>query len=283
MTRVKTVVLVAALIVVAAAVGGLVGAGAAIALVKTSYNGPVDNFRRTELAVHSEALGESVILKLHLPVEYATEPDRRFPVLWVLDGPSQGLGFHRATETLSRIGAAEPAIVVEVPHSSSGRDDDFRPPVEADVSWGGRADRFLRFLESEAIPAVGEVFRADSVRLLAGHSLGGFFALFAFTERPVLFDGYFVFSPSVWVGGEVIIPMLERSLQQTPSGETFLFVSVGAQEGNEMIRGFDGVRETLESHAPPEVRWRTEVTAGADHGSNPILSYPVAASEYWRP
>ncbi|MCL7960437.1 MAG: alpha/beta hydrolase-fold protein [marine benthic group bacterium] len=131
--------------------------------------------------------------------------------------------------------------------------------------------------------AAGEVFRTDSVRLLAGHSLGGFFALFAFTERPVLFDAYFVFSPSVWVGGEAIIPMLERALQQPSPEETFLYVSVGAQEGNEMAAGFDAVRETLEAYAPQDLRWQTEVTAGADRGSNPILSYPVAASEYWRP
>jgi hypothetical protein len=281
MTRVKTVLLVAALIVVAAAVAGVVGAGAAIALVKTSYNGPVDDFTRTELAVHSKALGESVILGVHVPVEYAAQPERRFPVLWVLDGPSQGLDIHRATQTLSRIGAAEPAIVVEVPHSSSGRDDDFRPPVEEGVSWGGQADRFLRFLETEAFPAVEESYRADSVRMLVGHSLGGFFALFAYTERPALFDAYFAFSPSVWVGGEVIVPMLEGALRQPSPEGAFLYVSVGALEGNEMAAGFDAVRKTLETYAPAALRWQTEVTAGADHGSNPILSYPVAVSQYW--
>jgi len=283
MTKVKTVLLVAALIVVAAGVGGLVGAGAAIALVKTSYNGPVEGFRRTELAVHSEELGESVILRLHLPVEYAAEPERRFPVLWVLDGPSQGLDFHRATEALSRIGAAEPAIVVEVPRSSSGRDDDFRPPAEAGVTWGGQADRFLRFLEIEAIPSVEIAFRADTDRVLAGHSLGGLFALYALAERPQLFDAYFAFSPSVWVGGEAIIPQFRSALQQPREGETFLYVSVGGQEGNEMAAGFDTLRETLDAYAPPGLRWQMEVTAGADHGSNPILSYPVAASHYWRP
>ena len=177
----------------------------------------------------------------------------------------------------------EPAIVVEVPRSSSGRDDDFRPPAEEGVTWGGQADRFLRFVEIEAIPSVDEAFRTERNRILVGHSLGGLFALYALAEHPQLFDAYFAFSPSVWVGGEVIIPMLERSLQRTPSGETFLFVSVGAQEGNEMISGFNAVRETLEAHAPAGLRWRTEVTFGADHGSNPVLSYPVAASKYWRP
>ncbi|MGB5302336.1 MAG: alpha/beta hydrolase-fold protein [Gemmatimonadota bacterium] len=283
MTKLKTVLLVAVLIVVAAAVAGLVGAGAAIALVKSSYNGPVNIDRRSELTVHSNELGESMTLRLHLPVEYAREPDRRFPVVWVLDGSSQGTDIHRATQTLSRIGAAEPSIVVEVPHSSSGRDDDFRPPAEAGVTWGGQADRFLRFLEIEAIPSVETGFRADTLRVLAGHSLGGLFALYALAERPQLFDAYFAFSPSVWVGGESIIPQLRSALQQPREGETFLYVSLGSQEGNEMATGFDTLRETLDAYAPPGLRWQMEVTAGADHGSNPILSYPVAASHYWRP
>ena len=118
--------------------------------------------------------------------------------------------------------------------------------------------------------------------MLVGHSLGGFFALFAYTERPALFDAYFAFSPSVWVGKEVIVPMLEGALRQPSPEEAFLYVSVGALEGNEMAAGFDAVRKTLETYAPSALRWQTEVTAGADHGSNPILSYPVAVSQYWR-
>ena len=172
MTRLKVVLLVAVLLVVAAGVGGLVGAGAAIALVKSSYNGPVDARSRTEVVVHSEVLGETVVLGLHLPTEYSLEPDRTFPVLWVLDGPAQGTDVHRSTQTLARIGAAEPSIVVEVPHSGSGRTADFTPPNEASTG-AGHADRYLRFLESEAIPAVEETFRTASDRVLIGHSLGG--------------------------------------------------------------------------------------------------------------
>ena len=281
MTRLKVVLLVAVLLVVAAGVGGLVGAGAAIALVKSSYNGPVDARSRTEVVVHSEVLGETVVLGLHLPTEYSLEPDRTFPVLWVLDGPAQGTDVHRSTQTLARIGAAEPSIVVEVPHSGSGRTVDFTPPNEASTGTG-HADRYLRFLESEAIPAVEETFRTASDRVLVGHSLGALFALFALAERPDLFDAYFAFSPSVWVGGEAIIPLLQAALPRTRTGEAFLYVSLGAQEDNEMASGFEALRATLEAHAPTELRWQMELTAGADHGSNPILSFPVAASQYWR-
>ncbi len=280
MTKFKIGLFVIAGLVVAAGTGGVVGAGAAIALIKTSYNGPVDADPRTELAVHSDALGESVQLGVRLPIEYASDPDRQFPVLWVLDA-SQGDMIYRATQALAQAGIAEPSIVVELPRSSAGRTEDFTPPQSIMHSVGGRGDRFLRFLEAEAIPAVDEALRTDSVRILIGHSLGGLFTLYVFAERPSLFDAHFAFSPSTWVGRQAIVPVLQRTLRARGAIETFLYLSLGSDEGNRMLSGFEAVRATLASDAPPGLRWQMDITTGADHGSNPTLSYPVAVRRYW--
>jgi predicted alpha/beta superfamily hydrolase len=281
MTKVKTGFLVLAALVVAAGVGGLVGGGAAIALVKTAYNSrPVEREARSELVVHSEVLGESMVLGVRLPLEYAADPGRRFPVLWVLDGRGQGYEVYRTTQVLSRIGVAEPSIVIEVPHSGAGRTEDFTPPGDVMSSDARQGDRLLRFLEAEAIPAVEQAYRADSARVLVGHSLGGLFALYTLGERPALFDGYFSFSPSVWVGDEAIVTFLEGALGQPEGLRNFLYLSLGSEEGNEMLSGFEALREALEQ-APSELDWQMDITPGADHGSNPRLSYPVAASLYW--
>lgn len=281
MTRTTTGLLIVAGLGVAAAAGGAVGAGAAIALVKTSYTGPLDPNPRSELAVHSDELGESVILGVRLPIEYASDPDRHFPVLWVLDGASRGAQVFHSAQTLSRVGIAAPSIVVEVPRSSAGRTEDFTPPHAVMASASGQGDRFLRFLEIEAIPAVEEAFRTDSVRVLVGHSLGGLFALYALVERPSLFTAHFAFSPSVWVGNQAIVHVLQGTLRQLDTLETFLYVSLGSHEGNRMLSGFEAVRAALQSDAPPGLRWQMDITTGADHGSNPTLSFPVAVSRYW--
>jgi len=280
MTKFKIGLLVMAGLVVAAGTGGVVGAGAAIALIKTSYNGPVNADPRSELAVHSDVLGESVQLGIRLPIEYASDPDRRFPVLWVLDA-SHGDMVYRATQTLAQAGIGEPSIVVELPRTSAGRTEDFTPPQPIMHWTGGQGDRFLRFLETEAIPAVEGAFRTDSVRILVGHSLGGLFTLYAFAERPLLFKAHFAFSPSTWVGNQAIVSILQRTLRERDTGETFLYLSLGSDEGNRMLSGFEAVRATLTSDAPPRLRWQMDITAGADHGSNPTLSYPIAVSRYW--
>ncbi|MGW8281965.1 MAG: alpha/beta hydrolase [Gemmatimonadota bacterium] len=281
MNRLPAGLLAVAALIVAAAIGGVVGGGAAITLVKTAYNGPVVFPVQSEIAVHSDVLGETIVFRVHTPVEYGSDSERRFPVIWVLDGSSQGEGVHRATRTLSRISAAEPSIVVEVPHTSAGRTEDFTPPHDLQTTAGGQADRLLRLLESEAMPAVNQAFRTDSVNVLVGYSLGGLFSLYAFTESPMLFDAWLVFSPSVWVGDEAIIPVLDQALREPREIDTYLFVSVGADEGGDMRSGVEAVRAALETAAPAGLDWRVEITVGADHFSNLELSYPVALTRFW--
>jgi hypothetical protein len=48
-----------------------------------------------------------------------------------------------------------------------------------------------------------------------------------------------------------------------------------------MLDGFKAVEEILASRSPSGMRWTSMITEGADHGSNPGLSFPVAARWYW--
>jgi predicted alpha/beta superfamily hydrolase len=276
----KEGIVVVVAVLAAAVSGGIVGGAASVALVRNSYNGPVESLAPLEVHVNSDALGEPMTLRVHLPVEYESHVDRSFPVLWVLDGPTQAPQVSRTMQTLSRIGIAEPSIVVAVPGSSRGRRVDFTPPRE-EGSPDAQADRFYRFLAFEAIPAVDDAYRTDGTGVLVGHSLGGLFTLYAFVQRPSPFSGFFAFSPSVWVGNEQILDELERQTPVPNSLPSSLFLSLGEAEDNEMLDGFNAVEEILASRPLSGMRWTSMITEGADHGSNPGLSFPVAARWYW--
>lgn len=279
MSKLKTGVLVVTAILVAAVAGGIVGGAAAVALVRNAYNGPVGSAILPEVLVNSHELGEPITLRVHLPVEYNTDLDRSFPVLWVLDGHSQGTQIARSMRTLSRIEIAEPSIVVEVPSSSRGRQSDYMPPWE-DSPPDAQADRFYRFLEGEAVPALAEAYRVNGTRILVGHSMGGLFTLYALLQNSPLFEGFFVFSPSVWVGDEQILGELERATPSPTAVPTRLFLSLGENEGNEMRSGFEALETILTSWPTSGLRWTATITAGADHGSNPELSFPAAVRWY---
>ena len=63
----------------------------------------------------------------------------------------------------------------------------------------GGADQFLSFLIEELRPALAKRYPIDPERqTLMGHSLGGFFSLFALAKRPEAFRNYVAISPSLW-------------------------------------------------------------------------------------
>lgn len=275
MSRVKTGALVVGALVAASLTGGLVGGGAAVALVRSAYNGPVEASALPEMVVNSTELGEPVTLRIHLPMGFEPAADRSYPVFWVLDGPANGDHVAGTLRTLQLVDLAQPSIVVEVPASSRGRASDFIPPRD-----GGRpdahADRFHRFLEREAGPALRAAYPVGDTEVLVGHSLGGLFALYALLVHPESFDAYFAFSPSVWVDDEAILGDLDARAEADGRLPTALYVSLGSREGNEMRSGFDAVTARLREWEPSGLRWTSMLTEGAGHGNNPELSFPVA-------
>lgn len=48
-----------------------------------------------------------------------------------------------------------------------------------------------------------------------------------------------------------------------------------------MLSGFEAIQAALRSSATPDFRWQADITSDADHGSNPELSFPLAANWYW--
>lgn len=269
----------AVLILAAGVAGGVVGGAAATALVRTAYSGPVQRAEISELVVNSRELGEPMTLRIHFPHQYRSRPELSFPVFWVLDGPSQGGQVAQSVEVLTRAAMTEPFVVVEVPSSSRGRRADFTPPWEGGPD-DAQADRFLEFLRSEALPALGEAHRIAGDQIVVGHSLGGLFSVYALLADPLLFDGYFVFSPSVWLRDEEILRELDGANSRGLTAPTSLYLSLGDGEGNEMLSGFEAVRQRLASWTGSQLRWHAEITEGADHGTNPVLSFPAALSWY---
>jgi predicted alpha/beta superfamily hydrolase len=159
---------------------------------------PLDVPRTLQLT--SKALGETRTIDVALPAGYDTHPERRYPVVVVLDGEFE-FGIAAATvrfyATMSQL---PQMIVVGVRNTHRTRDltpapiAGFTPP-EQDA---GGAERFLAFLADELIPYIDSSFRTAPLRVLVGHSLGGLFALHTIGHRPALFTGYVVMEPASW-------------------------------------------------------------------------------------
>ncbi|MBL8953274.1 MAG: alpha/beta hydrolase, partial [Myxococcaceae bacterium] len=154
---------------------------------------------------------------VRLPPEYDADPAREFPLVVQLDANLPVLEeFKVAAGFASRHeaeGALPPCIVVGVGYrtaelATKHRFRDYGLPLEPNVRelWSsvldGQGARFYDFLRDELLAEVGRRYRIApaSHRALSGHSLGGFFVLYALTrhdEAPV-FGSYLAASPSIW-------------------------------------------------------------------------------------
>lgn len=160
--------------------------------------------RGRTFTIHSNALGQSRTVDVSLPAGYG-QADRRYPVLYVLDGDFEQELAAAIARYYSDAGRVPPMIVVgirnpdrmhELTPTPSGP---FRAPPEA--SSAGGAEQFLRFVGDELIPWVNARFTTDSMRVLVGHSLGGLFAIYTLSQRPGLFTGWVLMEPSAWWNG----------------------------------------------------------------------------------
>lgn len=236
----------------------------------------------------SAALGEVRQYSVRLPPGYAREPRKRFPVIYVLDGPPlDGYTAEGAAQVATR-GVVPELIVVGIPNMHrGGRARDFLPPWlsfrRRDGSpFTGGADRFLRFLRDELVPRIDRDYRTSAPRLLVGHSLGAIFVCYSLSAAPALFDGRFAHSPAIWRDEDAVVADVARTLSTRRSLGGFFFLSIGAKEGRSMGLAFEKLHAVFAARAAGAgLRWAGAVTPGAAHETNVQLATPSALRAYF--
>jgi len=204
------------------------------------------------------------LIRVYLPAAYETQPDARFPVLYMHDGQNlfqdadAAFGVEwRVDETLDALTAAgevEPHIVVGVDNTAE-RMDDYTPSFDASVGAGGKGDAYADFLADVVKPLIDLHFRTRCGRAntaVAGSSLGGLISLHIAMRRPETFGVVGCVSPSLWwdKGAEGAAwaafqgPMPARIWFDAGSAE-------GGEEvasGGEMIAGIRSARAAALAH-----------------------------------
>ncbi|HEX6558340.1 MAG TPA: alpha/beta hydrolase-fold protein [Longimicrobiales bacterium] len=172
----------------------------------------------TRHTLQSTVLAEARTLDVTLPTGYRTNASARYPVVFVLDGEFEGKVAAAIANFYSDVASIPEVIVVAVHNTQRTRDLTPEPvaPFDAPPGPAGGADKFLAFLQQEAIPFIDKSYRTAPMRVLIGHSLGGLFALHVLARQPALFTGYIVMEPSVWWNRQQ--PLRDaRSVLQTPA------------------------------------------------------------------
>lgn len=146
---------------------------------------------------------------VRLPQGYDKEPERRYPIVYLLDGDSLFPVLAGNHIFLTIDDKLPEAIVVGIAYGSfekpvNRRHIDFMPPSPELKPGEARIADFHDFLERELLPKVEARYRADPARrILFGQSRGGALVLYSAFRRPDLFWARIASNPS-WTPGEDI-------------------------------------------------------------------------------
>lgn len=228
--------------------------------------------------IRSKILNQERELIIHFPRGY--EPAKKYPVMYVLDGSSQDQHIADSFDSLHIAAKVPQVIIIGIPNMTrDNRIFQLVPPFmrtdpEKPESPVGTADTFLLFMESELIPYVEKTFNTSNVRLFAGNSRGGLLVMYSLIHKPGLFSARFCFSTPVWRQDNLLVSKLEDFLATNRSMKTFLYLSVGANETEDMRSGYAAMERTLKEKAPTGFAWHLTHTPNAVHQDNSKLSAP---------
>ena len=181
--------------------------------------------------LESPEIGDKFVIRVSVPASYEMAPDAKYPLLVVLDGDA-AMGLARSTMDYINLGSnfglgknVPDMIVVGIGYEHGAipwlltRVRDFTPTVDGTFNYNnpnfkipasGQAEKFYDFLVNTVMPTVAANFRVDdSMAMLAGHSMGGVFAMYAMLQENTPFRKYLMASPFVEWGEKAIFKMEE--------------------------------------------------------------------------
>jgi uncharacterized protein len=220
--------------------------------------------------IHSNILNEDRTYQIYLPASYTWALDRRYPVLYVLDGQTHFIHTVGSVGYLSAQGEIPEVLVVAL--TSTVRIRDF---TQSDwpSHWigGGGAKNFKAFLSQELIPKIEKEYRTNSFRILSGHSASGQFALYTLASEPSLFHAYVAMSPSLDWDNNLPQRSLEESFEHSDSLKAFLYFA-WSDDFDEALAEDQRLLITLETKAPKGFRWVAKGFPDETHASIPLLA-----------
>ncbi len=246
----------------------------------------------TSHALTSNVLGEERRINVRLPAGYDPAADRRYPVLYVLDGGTDQDFTHIAglAQHAEMSGTFETFITVGIPTrnriwelTTPNQDERYTTYIRAngqpvEFANGGGAETFRRHIAEEVVPFIESHYKAGPRRIFMGESLAAYFVVDTLLRRPALFQDYVAISPSLWWNREELANNARALLPRQDFSGKRLYITM-ASEGGTMQRGLDTLLATLRSTAASGLRWLYVDRRNSEHHGS---IYHVAALDALR-
>jgi len=222
----------------------------------------------SKIQFHSRILNETRTLLISKPAGYDDETER-YPVLYLLDGEDNFVHTVGIVRFLAESERIPPMLVVGIANTQRVRDLTPHTDVEIEKRFhpgNGGADTFLEFVRSELIPYIDQNYRTRPYRVLAGHSLGGLFAIYALASSPNLFNGYIAVDMPLSWNNESVISKAKAWIKNTKEFRGDLYLTATGESGS-ALAAIHRLCAALEKTQIRGFRWSFQQMTGETHNS----------------
>jgi predicted alpha/beta superfamily hydrolase len=227
------------------------------------------------------AAGRHYALFIGLPVSYATEPGKRYPVVFVTDGYWDFQKITTLHGPLVYDKYAPEFITVGMGYAGENLNyGDLRRWELSPLAFGtpaeasGHAKDFLDTIEKVFIPLIDREYRTDpKQRVLGGASLGGLFTLYSMFTKPDLFSAYIAVTPAVALGDGWLLKYEEEFAKSQKSLNARLYMTVGGNEATGFVAPILRMNQRFAPRKYPNLAYEFRIIDGERHAGNQTESY----------
>ena len=244
-------------------------------------------------SIRSNILGEERKIWVYVP-EGASDPKKRFPVVYLLDGDDHFTPVKGIIQYLSENAVCPDMILVGIPNTDRTRDltptksmlmPDGTKSVGLKTSGGG--EKFESFIEKELIPHIDSVYPVAPYRLLIGHSFGGLTVMNIVINHTDMFNSYVAIDPSMWWDGKKLLNQAHDILSQKKFAGKSLYLAIANTMPGSMdtlqvridttgntahIRSILALKDILQHNMASGLTFGYKYYKDDNHGSVPLIA-----------
>lgn len=222
--------------------------------------------------VKSEKLGTDRRITIGLPASYETNPSKKYPVLYLLDGDYLFDAFSGALSYGVYWDDLPEMIIIGIHQNHDGeRYDDSTIDQNQGVPFEKGAE-FFEFIGAELVPYIEKQYRTAPFKIIAGHDITASFTNFFLYKEIPLFNGYICLSPELAPKMEIRIPEKFAKVKEP----FFYYLSAGDGDITKIKEPIEKLAGNIKIANNPLVNFKYDVFKNATHYSEVLYSIPNA-------
>jgi len=220
----------------------------------------------------SNKLGESREITIGLPASYEKTPNKRYPILLLLDGDYLFDPFYGALNYGAYWGDLPEIIIIGINQNKNNERVDDCNYDDANGLPSGKGASFFEFIGGELLPYIEKKYRAAPFRIIAGHDTNAGYLNFFLYKNFSIFNAYISLSPELIPEMETQIPERFSVLKQP----LFYYQSTGDGDIKDILASVKKLDANIKTANNPLINYKYDAFKDASHYSAVLYSIPNA-------